>query len=79
MNKSFKSTKNEKKDEDGIRAILLVPLKLHKMARLGASYLKFTKLLFLKSESVQPLKKKFTSNVTRGCSIENSESSTETI
>lgn len=50
MNKSFKSTKNEKKDEDGIRAILLVPLKLHKMARLGASYLKFTKLLFLKSE-----------------------------
>lgn len=48
----------KKKDEDGIRAILLVPLKLHKMARLGASYLKFTKLLFLKSESVQPLKKK---------------------
>lgn len=46
-----------KKDEDGIRAILFVPLKLHKMTRLGASYLKFTKLLFLKSESVRPLKK----------------------
>lgn len=69
-----------KKDEDGIRAILFVPLKLYKQIRLGAaSYLIFTKLLFLKSESVQPLKIFFTSNVTRCCSIENSESSTETI
>lgn len=52
MNKLFKFIKNEKKDEDGIRVILFVFLKLYKMVCFGVFYFKFIKLLFLKFESV---------------------------